>query len=238
MRAALVERHVGLSDDVAVFFPSREIEAVGLGGYAAALELFVDGIHFVAFDDFAGFEFAFAGVDHLDEIDHAAALNLAVGRFDKSEFVDARIARKRADQADVRTFRRLDGADSAIVRGMNVADLESGAFAREAAGTQGGQAALVSDFAERIGLIHELGKLRAAEEFANRGHNRLRIHQVMRHGRGHFLVNGHLFLDGALHANEPDAELIFQELADRTDAAIAQMIDVVDLPIFLRSLSR
>ena len=59
--SALVERHVGLRDDVAVLFPRRKIEAVGLVGDFAALQFLVDRFHFVAFDDFAGLEFAFAG---------------------------------------------------------------------------------------------------------------------------------------------------------------------------------
>ena len=37
----------------------------------------------------------------------------------------------------------------------------------------------------------------------------------------------HLFLDGALHADQADAELVFQQLAHRADAAVAEVIDVV-----------
>ncbi len=133
--AALIERHVRLGDDVAVFLPGREIEAVGLCGDTAPLEFFVYGIHFVALDDFTGFEFAVSRVDYLHVIHHAAAPYLAVGRFDKSEFVDARIAGKRADQANIRAFRRLDGADTAVVGGMDVADLKPGALPGEPPGT-------------------------------------------------------------------------------------------------------
>src|SRR4029077_15538109 len=35
------------------------------------------------------------------------------------------------------------------------------------------------------------------------------------------------FLDGALHANQTDAELVLEQLAHRAYAAISQMIDVV-----------
>ena len=225
--AALVERHVGLRDDVAVLFPRREIEAVRFDGDAALLQLFVDGVDFVALDDFAGLEFAVAGVDDLHVVDDAPALHLAVGRLDEAELVDARVAGKRADQADVRTFRRFNRADAAVVRGMDVAHFESGALARQTARPESREAPLVGDFAERIGLVHELRELRAAEEFADRGHDRLGVDQVVRHGRGHFLVHGHLFLDGALHAHQADAELVFEQFADRADAAIAQMVDVV-----------
>src|SRR5882762_5374 len=225
--AALIEGGVGLRDDVAVLFPCREVETVGVEGNLAALEFLVDRFDFVAFDDFARLEFAFTSVDDKRVIDHAPAFDLAVGRFDEAELVDPRVARKRADQTNVRAFRRLNRADAAIVRRMDVADLESGALARQPARPESGQAALVGDFAERIGLIHELRKLRTAEKFADRGHNRLGVDQIVRQGGGHFLVHRHLFLDGALHADQADAELVLEELAHRAHAAIAQMIDVV-----------
>ena len=66
------------------------------------------------------------------------------------------------------------------------------------------------------------------EEFADRGHNRLGVDQVVRHGRGHFLIHAHLFLDGAFHTDQADAELVFEQFADRADAAVAEMVDVVD----------
>ena len=38
----------------------------------------------------------------------------------------------------------------------------------------------------------------------------------------------HAFLDGAFHAQQADAELVFHQLAHRTHAAIAEIVDVVD----------
>ena len=110
---------------------------------------------------------------------------------------------------------------------MNVAHFESRALARKAARPQRRKTPLVRDFAQRVGLVHELRELRAAEKLADRRHYRLGVHQVVRHGRGHFLVHGHLFLDGAFHAHQADAELVFQQLAHRADAPVAQVIDVV-----------
>ena len=130
----LVERGVGLRDHVAVLFPRREIEAVRLDDYAPPLQLFVRVFHFFLFDDFAGLEFAIARIDDLHEVDHAAALHLAIGRLDEAEFVDPRVARKRADQADVRAFRRFNRADAAVVRRVNVAHFESRAFTRKPPG--------------------------------------------------------------------------------------------------------
>jgi hypothetical protein len=51
------------------------------------------------------------------------------GDLDEAVLVDAGIARQRRDQADVRTFRRLDRADAAVVGRMDVADFESRALA-------------------------------------------------------------------------------------------------------------
>ncbi len=111
---------------------------------------------------------------------------------------------------------------------MNVAHFEAGALAGQTAWSKGRETPFVRDLGERIGLIHELRKLARSEEFADRGHNGLRVHQVVRHGRRHFLVDRHLFLDRALHAHEADAELVFEQFADRADAAVAEVIDVID----------
>ena len=85
----------------------------------------------------------------------------------------------------------------------------------------------MSDFRKRIRLVHELRKLGGPEELTDRGHHRFSINQIMWHGRGHFLVHAHLFFDGAFHAHQSDAELVFQQLADGAHAAVPEMIDVV-----------
>src|SRR3954453_19124771 len=71
------------------------------------------------------------GIDHL--IGYAAILDLAIRRFDESIFVDARKRRERVDEADVGAFRRLDRADTAIMRRMHVAHFESGTLSGQAA---------------------------------------------------------------------------------------------------------
>ena len=145
---SFVERNVGLRDDVLVFFPRGKIEAVRLVRDLAALQLFVELFDAVLFDDFAGLEFAVAGIDDLHVVDDAAALYLAVGRLDEAVIVDARKAGKRADQADVRTFRRFNRADAAVVRRVNVAHFESGAFTRKTARSKSRKTPLVRDFAQ------------------------------------------------------------------------------------------
>jgi len=86
----IVERYVGLRDDVLVFLPSGKIEAVRFVNHLAALELFVELLDFVLLDDLAGLEFAVTGVDDLNIVDDAPAPDLAVGRFDEAIVVDAR----------------------------------------------------------------------------------------------------------------------------------------------------
>ena len=49
----------------------------------------------------------------------------AVRRLEEAVLVGARVDGQRVDQADVRTFRRLDRAHAAVVRRVHVADLEA-----------------------------------------------------------------------------------------------------------------
>ena len=98
---------------------------------------------------------------------HASVLDLAIRRFDEAEIVDPGKRRHRADQTDVRTFRRLDRANTAVVRRMNVAHFEPGAITAKTAWPERRQTALVGQLGQRIGLIHELRELGAAEEVAD-----------------------------------------------------------------------
>ena len=226
--AAVVERRVGLRDDVLILFPGGEVVRVRLELDALLLRTAVGADQLVGLDDVADLVLRVAtgvGDDHV--VDDAAVLHLAVGRLDEAELVDPRVAGERRDQADVRTFRRLNRADASVVRRMDVAHFEPGALARQAAGPERRETPLVRDLGERIGLVHELRQLRRPEELANRGHDRLRVDQVVRHGGRHFLVDRHLFLDRALHADQADAELVLEQLADRAHAPVAEMIDVV-----------
>ena len=157
-----------------------------------------------------------------------AVANLAIGRLDEAVLIDAREGGERIDQPDVRAFGRFDRADAAVMRGMHVAHLEPGAFAREPAGPERRQAALVRDLGQRIGLVHELRKLRGAKEFAHRRRRRLGVDEVLRHDRID-LHGGHALLDRPLHAEQAHAILILHQFADRANAPISQMIDVVDV---------
>ena len=109
---------------------------------------------------FARLEFRVAAVQDLDVFDDAAVLDLAVRRLDEAEFVDTRKARERRDEADVRTFRRLDRADAAVVRRVNVSNLKARTLTRKSARPKGRKTSFVRDLGERIRLVHELRELR------------------------------------------------------------------------------
>ena len=167
-------------------------------------------------------------------VEHAAVLDLLVRALDEPVVVDPGVGRERRDEADVRTFRRLDRADAAVVRGVHVAHLEPGALARQTARSQRREAPLVGDLRQRVGLVHELRELRRAEELLDRRDHRLGVDQVVRHRRVDVLMDRHLLLDGALHADQADAELVLQQLAHRAHAAVAEVVDVVDAADVLR----
>ena len=69
--------------------------------------------------------------------------HLAIGRLDEAHLVDARKGRERRDETDVRTFRRLDRADPAVVGRMHVADFEARTLARQTAWPESREAPLV-----------------------------------------------------------------------------------------------
>ena len=132
--AVFVELDVRLRDDVLVLFPRGQVEAVGLELDALLLRPAVGADDLVGLDDVADLVLRVAagvGDDHV--VDDAAVLDLAVRRLDEAEVVDPRVARQRRDQADVRTFRRLNRADAPVVRRVDVAHLEPRALARQTA---------------------------------------------------------------------------------------------------------
>jgi hypothetical protein len=77
-------------------------------------------------------------------------------------------------------------------------------------------------------LIHELRQLRRTEELPHCRRGGLRVDQVMRHHRVD-LDRAHALADRPLHPQQADTVLIFHQLADRPDPAIAEVIDIVDL---------
>lgn len=162
--------------------------------------------------------------------DHARLLvHLAVRRHDEAELVDLRKGRERGNKTDVLTFGRLDRAHTSVVRVVHVAHFEGRAVAVETAGTERGELALVREFCDRVGLIHELRELGRAEELADDRRNGTYVDE----GGGrdfHGIRRRHALLDQTLQTGHADAELVLQQFAHRTHAAVAEVVDLVDGP--------
>src|SRR5206468_5435155 len=107
-------------------------------------------------DDLAELVTRVADLGDLEVIDDAALLDPLVRGLDEAEVVDPRVAGQRRDQADVRSFRCLDRADPAVVRRVDVADLEARPLTREAARPEGREPALVCDLRARAPLARAL----------------------------------------------------------------------------------
>ena len=160
-----------------------------------------------------------------------AVLDDAVRRDEEAVLVDVSVDAQRRDQADVRAFRRLDRADAAVVRDVDVAHLEAGPLAVEAAGTEGRQAALVGELAERVGLVDDLRQLAAAEEEVDRAADRLAVDELGDLAHLARVLDAHALLDGALELQEALADLLRRQLVDQPQAAVAEVVDVVDVPL-------
>lgn len=68
---------------------------------------------------------------------HYAVLHLTVRCLDESQIVDLGIHTERRDKTDVRSFRRLDRAETSVVGIVYVTDLESCTLTRQTARAQG-----------------------------------------------------------------------------------------------------
>ena len=165
---------------------------------------------------------------HVDDLaGDLALLDLAVGALDEAELVDPGERGEPADEADVRALRRLDRAHPAVVAEVDVADLEAGALTRQAARTEGRQTAAVGEPGERVHLVHELRQLGGSEELLDGGDDRADVDQRL--GRDRLDVLGrHALADDALHARQADAHLVLDQLADRTDAPVGEVVLVVE----------
>ena len=90
---------------------------------------------------------------------------------------------------------------------MHVADFETGTLSIQTARSQGGQASLVRQHRQRIGLINDLRKFTASEEVLDCGGNALGINQATRrHVLGVF--EAHPFLYGPPQFEEAFAQFI------------------------------
>ena len=81
---------------------------------------------------------------------------------------------------------------------------------------------------QRVRLVHELRQLRGPEELLDRGHHGADVDQGL--GRDRLDVLGrHALAHDALHPREADPDLVLDQLADRAEPAVAEVVDVVGL---------
>ena len=112
---------------------------------------------------------------------------------------------------------------------MHVTDFEARAVAVQTAWPERGEAALVGQLGQRVGLVHELGELRTAEEITHDGGKRLRVDEFLRgHALDVHVEQSHALFHQTLRAGKADAALVGKKLAYRADAAGTKVIDVID----------
>ncbi|MCY1231330.1 hypothetical protein D9M72_437760 [compost metagenome] len=80
---------------------------------------------------------------------------------------------------------------------------------------------------QRVVLVHELGQLGGSEELLDGCHHRADVDQRLRRD-GFDVLRGHTLADDALHTGQAGADLVLDELADGADAAVAEVVDVID----------
>ena len=90
---------------------------------------------------------------------------------------------------------------------------------------------------EWVRLIHELRELRRPEECLDDRAHRPRVYEIVERNFFGVCVNGHSLFDQARHARQTDRELIRDQLADRPNAPVAQMVDVVHMSTTLMELN-
>ena len=85
----------------------------------------------------------------------------------------------------------------------------------------------MSQARQRVVLVHELAELAGPEELLHRGHDRADVDERLGRDRFHVL-GGHALAHDPLHPGQADADLVLDQLAHRTDAAVGEVVLVVD----------
>ena len=80
---------------------------------------------------------------------------------------------------------------------------------------------------ERVRLVHELAQLRGAEELLQRRHHRADVDDRLRRDRVRVL-GGEALAHNALHPVEADPERLLDQLAHRAQAAVAEVLVLVE----------
>ena len=150
-----------------------------------------------------------------------------VGGLNKTQTVDPGVGGQAAEQANVGAFRGFNRANAPIVRSVNIAHIKAGALPREAAAPQGRKAALVSQFRQRVGLVHKLGQLVAAKKLPDGAGNRADIDHFVRHHVLRFFQPRDPILHHPVHPQQAKTHLVAQQLPGHPHPAVAEMVNVI-----------
>ena len=183
-----VDRRVGLSNDVVLFFVGRHVD---------------------------------------DLVDDDAVDNLAIWALDETKLVHSGERAECTNQTNVWTFWSLDRTHTAVVTEVNVADFEAGTFAAQTTRSEGRQTTTVGEARKRVHLVHELRQLRSSEELLDCGNDWADVDQGLRRD-GLDVLSGHALTNNALHTAEADAHLVLDELAHAANAAVGEVVLVVE----------
>jgi hypothetical protein len=157
----------------------------------------------------------------------------SIWRNQKAILIDSGINCQRADQTDVRTFRRFNRADTTIVRNVNVANFEARAFTVQTTRSQCGQSSLVSQLRQWVCLVNHLRKFTTTKEVFDRCGDTFRVHQAT---RSHIfrIFQAHAFLNGAAQLQEALAQFFAGQLINRAQTTITEVVDIVILSFTFR----
>ena len=111
---------------------------------------------------------------------------------------------------------------------VHVADLDRRTLTREAARAERGQAAPVRQARQRVRLVHELRQLRGPEELLQGRDDRADVDDRLRRDRVGVL-GGETLAHDALHPVEADPEGLLDQLADGPQAAVAEVLVLVEV---------
>ncbi len=159
---------------------------------------------------------------------HLRVLYGPVGCFQEAHLIHFSVNTEGGDQTNVRSFRCFNRTQAAVVAVVNVSNLEAGTLTTQTARSEGGDTTLVRDLREWVRLVQELTQLAGTEERVDYAGEGPGVDQV---NRGKYLVIAdiHTLADRTGHPGQTYTELSVKLLTNCADAAVTQVIDIVNL---------
>ncbi len=141
----------------------------------------------------------FVGSHVHDFVRDLAVLHTAIWALDETELIDASERAECTDKTDVRTFRSLNRAHTAVVREVDVADFEARALTGQTTRSESRETAAVGKTRQRVDLVHELRQLRRSKELLDGSHDRANVDEGLRCDC-FSVLSGHALANDALHS--------------------------------------